>query len=234
MPEIVGARSRNPQSQSKQRQEKQKLPPCIIIESHGLNSKWNMWKNLNDALKIKAPEGTVVFGGYFLLTQKDLVFPKKDDQNKSKMHEKKDEKQDESEEYLGFHNADLFSPIEWQKLKKRIKEDPGLKKSNISRSGTSPHKQIVKQILQSAIQNKIVARLQNNQSVIFSFSYTNNQDDFRRQGEELKEVIDFVKPAGRKVTVIGHSMGCLATASYINHISREFPVYLTVAILTGL
>jgi triacylglycerol esterase/lipase EstA (alpha/beta hydrolase family) len=103
-----------------------------------------------------------------------------------------------------FVNKNLFSDEEWDTIKKEIKDLSTADK---------------RKILQPLIQARVAELDEQGIDVLFMITFSNNQDDFRKQGAELKKAIDLVKPKGQKVDVLAHSMGSLAAASYIAGIS---------------
>jgi hypothetical protein len=103
-----------------------------------------------------------------------------------------------------FVNKNLFKAGEWKEIEKSI-AGLGLEEK--------------RKILQPLIQAKVAELDEQGIDVLFMMNFSNNQDDFRKQGAELKKAIDFVKPKDQKVNVLAHSMGSLATASYISGIS---------------
>jgi len=118
---------------------------------------------------------------------------------------KEAEKSDPNNNF-GFHNEGLFNKKEMEKIRQVMEN-----------SDLTPEQK--KDYLRGQIQSKIATLDKNEIDVMIAVNFSNNQDDFRKQGAELKEAIDFVNPEGMKVDVLAHSMGSLATASYIAGIS---------------
>jgi hypothetical protein len=107
---------------------------------------------------------------------------------------------------FGFHNDGLFDDDEWSNIKNTIND------SKISA-------EMKQQYMKSMIGTRIAQLDKEGIDVTVAVNFSNNQGDFREQGAELKAAIDFVNQAGSSVDVVAHSMGSLATASYISGIS---------------
>jgi hypothetical protein len=99
-----------------------------------------------------------------------------------------------------FINQGLFDKKEWE----------GIQSQHLDKDD-----------LADVIQNKVSYFDTKGIDVLFPVQFKNNQGDFRKEGAELKNAIDMVNPYGLKVDVLGHSMGNLATASYISGISGK-------------
>lgn len=116
----------------------------------------------------------------------------------------------DKESNLSFQNKGLFKVKEWQDIEEEMK-------------GMTVEQQM--NHLKEKIKIRVSEFDKQGKDVLFTIEYAggegdySNQGDFRKQGAKLKEAIDLVNPEGQKVDVIGHSMGALATASYISGIS---------------
>ena len=107
------------------------------------------------------------------------------------------------EEFVNNENRGLFTSIEWDRIQNELKGEGVCKKT----------------YMQTMIQAKVAELDEQDIDVLFMMNFSNNQGDFREQGAELKKGIDLVNPDGMKANVVAHSMGSLATASYIAGIS---------------
>lgn len=183
----------------KEKEKKDEFPPSIIIMAHGICSSHEMWKDMISHLTSRRDK--IIYGGYFLLEEKESL----PEVNKDLP-------------CLGFYNSNLFIQKDLVDLGAKIKQETS-KQYIVLDNLVSPYTKPLKKILKPAIKSKVESLLKEGKSVIFSISFSNNIDDYRKQGAELKYVIDFVRPEGRKVDILTHSMGSLATVCYISEIS---------------
>jgi hypothetical protein len=106
---------------------------------------------------------------------------------------------------FGFTNEGLFNDDEWN----------GLQNYLANGNATVYRKQ---DVLKEYVRDKIIGLDKQGVDATIAVNFVNNQGDFREQGAELYKAINFVSPH-KSVDVVAHSMGSLATASYISGIS---------------
>jgi hypothetical protein len=106
---------------------------------------------------------------------------------------------------FGFTNEGLFNDDEWN----------GLQNYLANGNATVYRKQ---DVLKEYVRDKIIELDEQGVDATIAVNFVNNQGDFREQGSELYKAINFVSPH-KSVDVVAHSMGSLATASYISGIS---------------
>jgi hypothetical protein len=106
---------------------------------------------------------------------------------------------------FGFNNEGLFTDDEWNEIQNYL---------------TNGHATVYRKqdALKEYVRDKIIELDKQGVDATIAVNFVNNQGDFREQGLELYKAINFVS-CHNSVDVVAHSMGALATASYISGVN---------------